>query len=102
MGFGMHPVWRKRQFFSIFLGVNLTFFPQHFLGMGGIPRRYPDYTTSFSVLNAVSRLGSTASIFRLFYFLFILWSAILCQNCVLFVFCTPRDSEWRLLGFPPK
>lgn len=56
----------------MFLGVNLTFFPQHFLGMGGIPRRYPDYNTSFSVLNGVSRLGSTVSMLRLFFFLFIL------------------------------
>jgi cytochrome c oxidase subunit 1 len=63
----------KIHFWLFFFGVNLTFFPMHFLGLAGMPRRIPDYPDAFAGWNAVASFGSTVSLISAILFVFIVF-----------------------------
>jgi len=70
-GLRINPVILKAQFLVIFIGVNLTFFPMHFLGLAGMPRRYSDFPDFYMGFNFLARIGSMVSIFRVVLLLYI-------------------------------
>jgi cytochrome c oxidase subunit 1 len=63
-------------FWTFFVGVNLTFFPQHFLGLAGMPRRIPDYPDAYAGFNAISSFGSYLSAISGVFFFYIVYVSL--------------------------
>ena len=70
------PEWAGQvHFWTTFIGVNLLFFPQHFLGLQGMPRRYPDYPDAYAFWNAISSFGAyIAFASSIFFIVILVWT----------------------------
>lgn len=75
----------KVHFFIMFLGVNITFFPMHFLGINGMPRRIPDYTDFFADWNFIASIGSAISVSSVIVFFYLFFNLIKANKFITFV-----------------
>jgi cytochrome c oxidase subunit 1 len=93
----------KIHFWLTFIGVNVTFFPMHFSGLAGMPRRIPDYPDAFAGWNYVSSIGAYISVFAAFFFVFVLLEAFIKSRKAK---ANPWGEgattfEWKLSSPPP-
>nr|WIW75300.1 cytochrome c oxidase subunit 1 [Mecostethus sp.] len=99
-GLTMNNKWLKIQFTIMFIGVNMTFFPQHFLGLAGMPRRYSDYPDAYTSWNVISSIGSTISLVGIIMFIMIMWESMIKNRMIIFSINMSSSNEW-LQNNPP-
>ncbi len=102
-----YPEWAgKLHFWMMFIGANITFFPQHFLGRQGMPRRYIDYPEQFALWNYVSSMGAFLSGLSLvFFFGVMFWSLRYGARVTDPMYWGPQPDptlEWTLSNPPPE
>nr|AYM85165.1 cytochrome c oxidase subunit I [Galerucella sp. EMHAU-15070821] len=101
-GLTLNNFFLKIQFFIMFIGVNITFFPQHFLGLMGMPRRYSDYPDIFMLWNIVSSIGSMISVIGIILLLFIFWESFSAQRKSLSPLSLAASIEWLQFNPPAE
>ena len=69
-------IWGRIHFWLTFIGVNITFFPMHFLGLAGMPRRIPDYPDAYALWNSISSFGSIFSLVGTLFFFYVICRAL--------------------------
>uniref|UniRef100_A0AAU8G6Q5 Cytochrome c oxidase subunit 1 n=1 Tax=Colposcenia aliena TaxID=3101724 RepID=A0AAU8G6Q5_9HEMI len=97
-GLVMNSMLLKSHFISTFIGVNMTFFPQHFLGLMGMPRRYSNYPDLLLAWNIISSLGSMISMFSVIFMMLIIWESLASKRKLLYTM--NKNIEW-LQNLPP-
>jgi len=76
-GINYPEILGRIHFWITFVGVNLTFFPMHFLGLAGMPRRVPDFPTAYNGWNFIASFGSTITLIGFIFFFFIIYVSYL-------------------------
>ena len=94
----------KLHFWLMFIGSNVTFFPQHFVGLAGMPRRYIDYSAEFAYWNYVSSMGAFIAFGSFLFFIgLIFWSLAYGRKTVANPWNEHADTlEWTLPSPPPE
>ena len=90
-------------FWLFFIGVNVVFFPQHFLGLNGMPRRYVDYPEQFAIWNSVSSFGALITLAGVAFFFIMLIEAFFVRRRVGENYWGEGATtlEWTLSSPPP-
>lgn len=89
LGIAYNETLGKIHFWTFFIGVNLTFFPMHFLGLAGMPRRISDYPDAYAGWNYVASLGSMISVVATLFFFYIVLNMFSTQ------FRITKRNPWR-------
>lgn len=99
----VYPEWLgKLHFWTFFVGANLTFFPQHFLGLSGMPRRIPDYPDVYAGWNHISSIGSYIAATSVVIFLYMVFVTLkFGKKCPDKQWDGGTTIEWTLPSPPP-
>ena len=95
LGSTLNSILRIAIFFLMFIGVNLTFFPIHFLGLQGIPRRYRDYPDVFYFWNRIASAGSLLRIISILIFYLTIFFTILSNSIIIHFQSLSNSPEWK-------
>jgi len=98
-GLGLNLILTKAQFFLMFIGVNIIFFPQHFLGLNGIPRRYIDYWDGYLRFNRIRSFGRFLRIIRAVLGVYVLYEQLIRGRKILFSNSMRKEL---IYFFPPS
>ena len=96
MGLNYSEKLAQTHFWLTILGVNVTFFPMHFLGLNAMPRRIPDYPDVYSLWNSISSLGSIFTFLSVIWFYYVILSSFYLNNWW-YIFFTVLTAEYNKL-----
>jgi heme/copper-type cytochrome/quinol oxidase subunit 1 len=74
VGSNYSEVLGKIHFWTTFIGVNVCFFPMHFLGLAGMPRRIPDFPDSYTQWNTIASVGSIITMISTIFFAYVIFA----------------------------